>query len=168
MWCRKNLNAISVFESIQKLKQNKRNLQKKTQPLIRGNKSHKMVAGAWGLECYWWRNGGLPAWGRNKSNLFNWTDWIWRKKPKQRELTWEKAAVNSWQQQAQDGAGRVAIWHVLMEKWVIHGEWNPMVVHLTLGLGNEGQQSTTSHASEYGTEGQTMFWIPNRGYGWLL
>ena len=30
------------------------------------------------------------------------------------------------------------------------------------------EQSTTSHASEYGTEGQTMFWIPNRGYGLLL
>ena len=47
-----NSNATSVFDSIQKLKQNKTNLQKKIQPLIRGNKRHRMVAGAWGLECY--------------------------------------------------------------------------------------------------------------------
>ncbi len=30
-----------------------------------------------------------------------------------------------------------------MEKWVIHGEWNPMVVHLTVGWGNERQLQRT-------------------------
>jgi len=65
---RKNLNAMSGFESIQKLKQNQRDLQRKKQGLIGGNKRHRMVAGAWGLECYRCRNGGFPAWGTNKSN----------------------------------------------------------------------------------------------------
>ena len=48
----------------------------KKQGLIGGNKRHRMVVGAWGLECYRCRNGGLPAWGTNKSNWFNWTDKI--------------------------------------------------------------------------------------------
>ena len=176
MWCQKNLNAISVFKSIQKLKQNQRNLQKKTQPLICGNKRHRMVAGAWGLECYWWRNGGLPAWGRNKLNLFNWTDWIWRKNlnkgnsqdkklPSIRGNNRHRMVLGAWRfdmswwRNGWFTESGIPWWFI----WLWVGEMRDSCsTHLW------EEQSTTSHASEYGTKGQTMFWIPNCGYGWLL
>ena len=176
MWCRKNSNATSVFESIQKLKQNKTNLQKKTQPLIHGNKRHRMVAGAWGLECYWWRKGGLPAWGgtnriyligqieseeknQNKGNSQDKKLPLIRGNNRHRMVPGAWRFDMSWWRNGWFTESGIPWWFI----WLWAGEMRDSCsAHLW------EEQSTTSHASEYGTEGQTMFWIPNRGYGWLL